>query len=155
MSLEQQHDGENPSKWTTGLCSCTEDYSSCCLTCWCPCIAFGQIAEIADSGSPPCWLSGALYALLFALVGCPCCCYSCFYRKQLRAKFNLAEKIPCGDFLVHFFCESCALCQEYRELKNRGLDPALGWRGNLEKHEQSMAHSRVATTPPTGQAMDK
>jgi hypothetical protein len=28
--------------------------------------------------------------------------------------------------LVHFFCEPCALCQEYRELRNRGFDMGIG-----------------------------
>jgi hypothetical protein len=28
--------------------------------------------------------------------------------------------------LVHFCCETCALCQEYRELKNCGFDMGIG-----------------------------
>nr|GEY18647.1 PLAC8 motif-containing protein [Tanacetum cinerariifolium] len=39
-----------PVEWSTGLCDCTEDMSSCCMTCWCPCITFGQIAEVVDKG---------------------------------------------------------------------------------------------------------
>ncbi|CAH1420250.1 unnamed protein product [Lactuca virosa] len=38
-------------QWSTGLCECDSDVSNCCITCWCPCIPFGQIAEIADKGS--------------------------------------------------------------------------------------------------------
>ncbi|GJV68779.1 PLAC8 motif-containing protein [Tanacetum coccineum] len=38
-------------EWSTGLCDCTKDMSSCCLTCWCPCITFGQIAEVVDKGT--------------------------------------------------------------------------------------------------------
>ncbi|KAF7133024.1 hypothetical protein RHSIM_Rhsim09G0092400 [Rhododendron simsii] len=34
--------------WSTGLFSCFDDVPNCCITCWCPCITFGQIAEIAD-----------------------------------------------------------------------------------------------------------
>lgn len=150
MHLQQQG---HPSTWTTGLCDCGEDCSSCCLTWWCPCIAFGQIAEIADSGSSSCAVSGALYACLLYFLGCPCL-FSCFYRKKLRAKFELEEK-PCGDCLVHCFCECCALSQEYRELKNRGFDPALGWVGNLEKHNQSVYQATAATAPPMGQTMNK
>jgi hypothetical protein len=33
---------------------------------------------------------------------------------------------PCWDCCVHFFCLRCALCQEYRELKNRGFDVSVG-----------------------------
>ncbi|KAK2994777.1 hypothetical protein RJ640_001683 [Escallonia rubra] len=40
-----------PSQWSTGLCDCASDCSNCCITCWCPCITFGQIAEIVDKGS--------------------------------------------------------------------------------------------------------
>lgn len=151
--IPQQQQLGHPSAWTTGLFGCGEDWSSCCLTCWCHCIAFGQIAEIADSGSTSCAVSGTLYALLLYFTSFPCF-YSCFYRKRVRSKFNLAEE-PCGDCLVHFFCEFCALCQEYRELKNRGFDPSLGWAGNLEKHNQSVFQATNATAPPMNQAMTK
>ncbi|KAJ0726950.1 putative PLAC8 motif-containing protein [Helianthus annuus] len=40
-----------PSQWSTGLCDCGKDSSSCCLTCWCPCITFGRIGEIVDKGT--------------------------------------------------------------------------------------------------------
>ncbi|KAL5763194.1 hypothetical protein ACOSP7_019458 [Xanthoceras sorbifolium] len=43
----------------------------------------------------------------------------------MRKQFNLEES-PWGDCLVHCFCEECALCQEYRELKSLGFDVALG-----------------------------
>jgi len=141
----------NPSAWTTGLCACGEDFSTCCLTYFCPCITFGRIAEILDNGSTSCGVSGVLYYLLM-LVGCNPC-YSCFYRKKLRAKFNLEED-PCGDCLVHCFCESCALCQEYKELKNKGLDPALGWAVNMERMRATHG-GMVMTAPPTHQGMWK
>nr|ABK26896.1 unknown [Picea sitchensis] len=145
--MYQQH----PSARTTGLCDCTQDCRSCCLTCFCPCVAFGQIAEIADSGNTSCLLGGLVYYLLMHL-SYVSPCYACFYRKRLRAKFNLAEE-PCRDCLVHCFCGCCALCQEYRELKNRGFDPALGWAVNMEKRQSAQAG--IAMAPPMGQAMGK
>lgn len=69
-------------------------------------------------------MSGALYALIFCVSGCSCL-YSCFYRTKLRSQYSLPEG-PCPDCLVHCCCESCALCQEYRELKNRGFDMDIG-----------------------------
>nr|GEW28892.1 auxilin-like protein [Tanacetum cinerariifolium] len=49
---------------------------------------------------------------------------------------------PCNDVFVHCCCEFCALCQEYRELKNRGFEPSLGWEGNFMMQEVVM--------PPVG-----
>ncbi|CAK9172240.1 unnamed protein product [Ilex paraguariensis] len=37
--------------WSTGLCDCLSDWRNCCITCWCPCVTFGKIAEIVDKGS--------------------------------------------------------------------------------------------------------
>ncbi|KAL2518787.1 Protein PLANT CADMIUM RESISTANCE 2 [Abeliophyllum distichum] len=121
-----------PGEWSTGLCDCFSDVSNCCITCWCPCITFGQIAEIVDRGSTSCGASGALYTLIALVTGCACL-YSCFYRTRMRKQYMLPEN-PCADCLVHFCCETCALCQEYRELKNRGFDMSIGWYGNMEKH---------------------
>ncbi|XP_057845075.1 cell number regulator 1-like [Cryptomeria japonica] len=126
-----------PALWASDIFACTEDPSNCCLTLWCPCVTFGQIAEIVDEGSTSCVVSGGIHGVLcltgYALAGVygPICltglgwCYSCMYRTKMRAKYNLAET-PCGDCLLHCLCEPCALCQEYKELKYRGYDPALG-----------------------------
>ncbi|GJP34442.1 hypothetical protein CLOM_g18885 [Closterium sp. NIES-68] len=56
--------------------------------------------------------------------------YSCGYRTRLRHKYDLPES-PCGDCLTHLCCLPCALCQENRELKNRGWDPKLGFASNV------------------------
>ena len=29
---------------------------------------------------------------------------------------------PCEDFVTHCFCHQCALCQEYREIRERSGD---------------------------------
>ncbi|KAK1264403.1 Protein PLANT CADMIUM RESISTANCE 8 [Acorus gramineus] len=50
---------------------------------------------------------------------------SSVYRGRLRQRFNLVEA-PTEDWIAHAFCPCCALCQEFRELKNRGIDPSLG-----------------------------
>ncbi|KAK9049621.1 hypothetical protein SSX86_031410 [Deinandra increscens subsp. villosa] len=117
--------------WSSSLCACCSDVPNCCLTCWCPCITFGQIAEIVDKGNTSCGVHGALYAIINALTLCGCL-YSCVYRTKMRSQYGLRES-PCNDCLVHFCCEPCALCQEYRELKHRGLDISIGWHGNMER----------------------
>ncbi|XP_020679178.1 cell number regulator 2-like [Dendrobium catenatum] len=127
--------------WSTGLCNCCDDKSNCCVTCCCPCITFGRIAEIVDRGSSSCGTSGALYALICFVTGCPWF-YSCFYRSRMRSQYSL-KKSPCNDCLLHFCCEHCALCQEYRELKRRGFDMTIGWQANVERQGQG-----VGTVPP-------
>ncbi|XP_021910199.1 protein PLANT CADMIUM RESISTANCE 11-like [Carica papaya] len=126
---------DGPLPWSTDLCDCCLDFSSCCLTCWCPCIAFGRIAEIVDRGSTSCGVSGALYTLLLCMTGCSCL-YSCFYRSKLRGQYFLEESVCCTDCCIHFCCEQCALCQEYRELKNQGFDLSIGWHGNMERQKR-------------------
>lgn len=75
-------------------------------------------------GCAACGVSGALYTLILCLTGCSCL-YSCFYRSKLRGQY-LLEESPCVDCCVHCWFEGCALCQEYRELQNRGFDLSIG-----------------------------
>nr|GMC85024.1 protein PLANT CADMIUM RESISTANCE 2-like [Ipomoea batatas] len=77
-----------------------------------------------------------MYCLIAGFIGCPCL-YSCSYRSKLRKDYMLPES-PCGDCLVHCCCESCALCQEYRELKHRGFNMSLGWEGNMERQNMGV-----------------
>ncbi|XP_074287362.1 cell number regulator 9-like [Silene latifolia] len=130
-----QHGGVG-GEFSTGLCDCFSDCSLCCLTCWCPCITFGRIAEIVDKGSSSCGVSGALYTLIMAFTGCQWV-YSCTYRSKLKAQYGMEDN-TCGDCCTHFWCEPCALCQEYRELQHRGYDVALGWHGNMERQNAGM-----------------
>ncbi|KAJ4710550.1 protein PLANT CADMIUM RESISTANCE 2-like [Melia azedarach] len=126
-----------PKPWSTGLCDCCDDISICCLTCWCPCVTFGRIAEIVDKGSTSCGVSGVLYAIILCLTGCSCL-YSCFYRSKLRGQYFLEEN-PCTDCCIHCCCEECALCQEYRELKHQGFDMSIGWHGNMARQKRLAA----------------
>lgn len=135
---QQDYEQSQPpvAEFSTGLCDCFEDVPLCCLTFWCPCITFGQIAEILDKGSAPCGVSGTLYALLLGFTGFQWI-YSSMYRSKLKALYGIEDDC-CGDCCTHFWCECCALCQEYRELQLRGYDVALGWQGNMKKKNQEM-----------------
>ncbi|XP_043717803.1 protein PLANT CADMIUM RESISTANCE 7-like [Telopea speciosissima] len=127
--------------WSTGLFDCFQDPNNCLITCCCPCVSFGQIAEVVDRGQSSCAMAGITW---YALAICHCAClYSCTFRTKLRALYSLQED-PCADCLVHWCCMGCALCQEFRELKIRGVDPSIGWQANVEKWNKS-----AATTPPT------
>ncbi|KAM3705434.1 hypothetical protein ACJW31_03G080300 [Castanea mollissima] len=150
-STSQYHENSQPASfqapvpWSSGLYDCCHDVSNCCLTCWCPCITFGRIADIVDKGSKTTGFSEVVYALIANLIGCGCL-YSYPYRTKIRQQYMLEEK-PCGDCLVHFCCEPCALCQEYRELEARGFDMTIGWKGNVEKRTGGV----MATTAPVFQ----
>ncbi|OEL27422.1 Cell number regulator 2 [Dichanthelium oligosanthes] len=108
-----------------------------CVTCLCPRITLGQIAEIIDRGSTSCGTSGALYTLIMLLTCCQCV-FSCIYRAKMRAQYGLQER-PCADCYVHCCCECCALCQEYRKLKKRGFDMSIGWHLNMERQGRTAA----------------
>ncbi|KAF7849290.1 hypothetical protein BT93_L1020 [Corymbia citriodora subsp. variegata] len=134
--------------WFSGLFSCFDDIPTCCLSCWCPCITFGRIAEIADYGSVSCSVNGALYTLIALLTGCACC-YSCFFRTKIRHQYQLQED-PCNDCLVHFCCECCALTQEYRKLKTHGFDMSIGWYGNMERQKRGIPMALGMAPVPLG-----
>lgn len=102
---------------------------------FCPCYLFGRNAEALGSGTMmgSCMMHFILWALvntvccvltegvMLGLPGCFVACYACGYRRTLRANYNL-EEAPCGDFVTHFFCHLCAMCQEYREIRERSQD---------------------------------
>ncbi|KAL5826077.1 hypothetical protein ACOSQ4_017874 [Xanthoceras sorbifolium] len=104
--------------WTTGLFDCMDNPTNALVTAIFPCVTFGQIADVLENGNTTCATSGIIYAAAPCMVSRP-------YRKKMRQRFGLAEA-PSSDWIVHSMFEPCALCQEYRELINRGIDPALG-----------------------------
>ncbi|KAJ6672561.1 DUF614 FAMILY PROTEIN-RELATED [Salix viminalis] len=108
--------------WTTGIFDCLEDPSNALITALFPCVTFGQIAEIVDNGQSTCATNGMMYGLVASCIGMPCL-LSCGYRSKLRAK----------------------------ELNNRGLDPSIGWLGNVSV--QNMQQAQAGMAPPMNQRM--
>ncbi|EOA27946.1 hypothetical protein CARUB_v10024118mg [Capsella rubella] len=127
-----QRSNDDPRQWSSGICACFDDMQSCCIGLFCPCYIFGKNAESLGSGTfaGPCLTHCISWALvnticcfatngvLLGLPGCFVSCYACGYRRSLRTKYNLQEA-PCGDFVTHFFCHLCAICQEFREIQER------------------------------------
>ena len=74
-----------------------------------------------------CCVNGTLYTLIciFTATSSFRPFYSCCYRTKLREQYLSGEN-HCDDIGVHCFCHCCALCQEYRELQNRGFDMSAG-----------------------------
>ncbi|KAI4350894.1 hypothetical protein L6164_005299 [Bauhinia variegata] len=132
-------------QWTTGLCGCFEDPGNCFMTCCCPCVTFGQTAEVIDKGITSCGIAGLIY---YGLAHCGLgCLYSYTFRSKLRGLYSLPEE-PCNDCVVHWCCAACAFCQEYRELKNRGLDPSIGWTGNEVKINKAANYPKAPGVSP-------
>lgn len=129
------NDASVQSQWSSGICACCDDMQSCCIGLFCPCYLFGKNADFLGSGTliGSCMTHFILWGfintlccvltegILLGLPGCFVACYACGYRRSLRAKYNLPEA-PCGDFATHFFCHLCAICQEYREIRERSGD---------------------------------
>eukprot|EP00271_Cylindrocystis_brebissonii_P014255 TRINITY_DN35554_c0_g1_i1.p2 TRINITY_DN35554_c0_g1~~TRINITY_DN35554_c0_g1_i1.p2 ORF type:complete len:173 (-),score=22.11 TRINITY_DN35554_c0_g1_i1:905-1423(-) len=147
-----------PGRWTTGLCGCCEDCSSCCCGIWCPCILVGQNVELLSDGrtgfSTGCIVSYFLLNFFPILT----CIYTCGYRRRLREKFNLPPGCGggttpgrCHECCIHCCCLQCALCQETRELKNRGWDPSITYNANVLIFQQRFQN----TAPPSFQSMAK
>ncbi|XP_034207193.1 LOW QUALITY PROTEIN: protein PLANT CADMIUM RESISTANCE 8 [Prunus dulcis] len=127
------------------------NYVNSVLTAFLPCVTFGQIAEVSDEGEmrkasslPP----GSFIYLLMMPAFCSQWIMGSKYRTKLRQRYNLVEA-PYTDVISHVFRSSCSLCQEFRQLRNRGFDPALGWNGILVKRTED----RTTEIPPRTQAM--
>uniref|UniRef100_A0A7N2R0T7 Uncharacterized protein n=1 Tax=Quercus lobata TaxID=97700 RepID=A0A7N2R0T7_QUELO len=121
-------------KWSTGLCGCFEDLSTCWVTCWLLLSPHHLWPHCLDSGPG----TNMPYMMLAHVFGA--CLYACTYRAKLRGLYSLPPE-SCRDCCVHHFCFCCALCQEYRKLKNRGLDPSLGWTVNAQIENEKRNHS--------------
>ncbi|XP_010551155.1 PREDICTED: protein PLANT CADMIUM RESISTANCE 6 [Tarenaya hassleriana] len=141
--------GNVQQNWSSHLFDCMDNPENALITCCFPFVTFGQIAEVTDQGTTGCGTAGMLYGLICCLFGIPCV-YSCTFRAKIRSKYGLPDA-PAPDWITHCFCEYCALCQEYRELKHRGLDPSIGWIGNVQR--QQMARQQEMMAPPMGQRM--
>ncbi|KAJ9190215.1 hypothetical protein P3X46_001441 [Hevea brasiliensis] len=116
--------------WTTGLFDCHEYQTNAIMTAFFPCVTFGQIVEVLDERElkQNCWRI-----------------------------YNLVEA-PYTDVISHFFCPFCSLCQEFRELRNRGLDPwilMMGWNGILAQRQGRQYHNVQVNVPPQDQVMSR
>ncbi|XP_020258485.1 protein PLANT CADMIUM RESISTANCE 8-like [Asparagus officinalis] len=110
-------------------------------------LSYCECGSSSIEGQTRCTLGSFMYSLMVPAL-LTCWVLGSNYRQKLRLKYNLVEA-PYEDWAVHLFCPCCALCQEYRELERRGLDPSLGWMGHLAKQQYAQ------TTPPTNQSMTK
>ncbi|XP_059642082.1 protein PLANT CADMIUM RESISTANCE 8 [Cornus florida] len=133
--------------WSTGLFDCHENQTNAVMTSCLPCVTFGQIAEVLDGGEMTCPLESFIYVLMMPAL-CSQWIMGSKYRTKLRKKYDLVEA-PYEDVISHIFCPCCSLCQEFRELQIRGLDPALGWNGILAQQQGRQYQDQQLQIPPT------
>ncbi|KAL3824371.1 hypothetical protein ACJIZ3_020400 [Penstemon smallii] len=143
--------------WHSGLFDCHLDATNAVMTAIFPCVTFGQIAEVLEALNPSqgsqlsCPFGSLIYLLMMG--ACSQCVIGSKYRKRLRNRYGLVEA-PYQDVISHIFCPFCSLCQEFRELKHHGLDPALGWQGILARQQAMQQHgNEQINKPPPTQAM--
>nr|GMC78194.1 protein PLANT CADMIUM RESISTANCE 8 [Ipomoea batatas] len=139
--------------WSTGLFDCHEDQTNAFMTAILPCVTFGQISEILDTGEMTCPLGSFIYLLMMPAL-CSQWIMGSKYRTKLRQRYNLVEA-PYSDIVSHIFCPCCSLCQEFRELRIRGLDPAKGWNGILAEQQAAQYENQQMNNPPPPQSMSK
>ncbi|KAL9323105.1 hypothetical protein ACSQ67_011158 [Phaseolus vulgaris] len=139
--------------WSTGLFDCHEDQTNAVMTSFLPCVTFGQMAEVLDGGELSCPLGSFIYLLMMPAL-CSQWIMGSKYRTKLRKRYNLVEA-PYTDIVSHIFCPCCSLCQEFRELRIRGLDPALGWNGILAQKHAKQESDQTLNNPPSNQFMSK
>ncbi|MCD7456230.1 hypothetical protein HAX54_030943 [Datura stramonium] len=132
-------------QWTTNLFDCWDDPSLCVKTCFCPCVTIGEVVEILDQGTTS---KGHACLLAYAMGSIHCgWIYGRRYRRKLREIFKLPET-PYSDTFTSCCCCVCGICQEYRELQNRGANPSLGWEGNVEKWKrEGLTVPPIPTSP--------
>ncbi|XP_034910583.1 cell number regulator 8 [Populus alba] len=134
---------------------CSSDLEVCLLGSIAPCVLYGSNAERLGSTpgtfATHCLSYSGLYLIGSSFFGGNCIapCFSYPSRTAIRRKFNLegsceALNRSCGccgsfveddlqreqcesacDFATHFFCHTCALCQEGREIRRRVLHPGF------------------------------
>ncbi|XP_041361805.1 cornifelin homolog A-like [Gigantopelta aegis] len=96
--MAMQNSGPRP--WSSGICGCCEEMSSCCLGWFCPCILACNVAtDMGESCCVPCCVHGGLVAM----------------RTKIRIQNNIHGSI-CDDGSTACCCGPCMLCQMSREL---------------------------------------
>ncbi|XP_037553851.1 cornifelin-like [Nematolebias whitei] len=112
-------------EWSSGLCDCFEDTSSCCYGFWCsPCLACSVSGRFGENYCLPLCdiFSPALAVICDVPLFAPPAALS--LRSAMRSKYGIKGSL-CKDIAVSCFCVWCSWCQMHRELKNRKKTPVI------------------------------
>jgi len=135
-------------EWREDFFGCFEDFESCALAFFCPCVQFGRNARQIDGADE------SLMALLWIALEYFTCggfVLGGIYRSKLRQKHSIQGN-GCSDLLTHFFCRSCALAQEAREIKTRSNVGPDMFRPNKIMVIPGPAHT-ISSYPSSGWAV--
>jgi Cys-rich protein (TIGR01571 family) len=149
--------------WSTPLCNCIQDPEVCWWTVWCPCIISARTAEVFErrSSTKLMYIALSAFGLAFVLAQFQLyetarhvvSIYGLYYLFQrANVRFEIRQKLQIFttsqpwlyDLCVHYFCNSCATCQEAREgniVTKRNLDYCSGQ--NLEELSPPSHHDDI------------
>lgn len=95
-------------QWSHSLFGCFDNFGTCIITYFLPCVTFGQTAEAIGEGS--CLVCGLVYFVpllnLFVLIN---------HRGKIREMKGIEGSFV-NDCLTVFCCHFCALIQEHQEV---------------------------------------
>ena len=108
------------SEWSSGLCSCMEDFNLCCYGMWCPgCTTVNSMKIINHQYPSFCdnFCGVCLSVITLYWVGCLCHGIAHKNTRELVARqYNIEDESTC---LRSFFCIWCSACQIEREIEFR------------------------------------
>ncbi|TKS74273.1 Cornifelin [Collichthys lucidus] len=106
-------------EWSTGLCDCCQDISSCCYGFWCcPCLACTVSGSFGENRCLP--LCDICSPAVFSAFGIPLFVPPALLslRVGIRHRYNIKGSL-CNDIATSCVCVWCSWCQAHRELKYR------------------------------------
>ncbi|XP_036453032.1 plac8 onzin related protein 6 [Colossoma macropomum] len=103
----QSPDSPKTGQWSSGICDCCEDMSTCCLGFWCPCCLMCNTSErFGECFCLPLVQISFGVPLTFAM------------RSSVRERYRI-QGTMFNDCCVSTCCAVCVWCQIARELKHR------------------------------------
>ncbi|KAL3423865.1 duf614 domain protein [Phlyctema vagabunda] len=121
-------------EWMVKFCvEPPDDWATCCQAFWCPCMLYSKtqyrlyqlakgkdarILEKRKTCDGPCWTFCGLTVLSL------CCILTSFQHTRVRSRYDIMGSL-CGDYSMAFFCTTCALIQDDREVRAREGDLRL------------------------------
>lgn len=112
------------SDFSSGICSCFEDFNICCCGCFCPgYLMCKQVAykEGRTEHQMFCWekACGCLISVagLYWIGAIGIAIWEVCIRNDVRKSLNIVPKPGVGEYCTACICYPCVVCQQERELR--------------------------------------